>query len=324
MLERNQWFQEQTSRWLQKQRLLTPQTTLFSYSYAAEGAFRVAKERGWRTVLGQIDPGPVEERIVIELCRAAGYGSEDLAAPPEYWQAWEREWRLADEIVVNSRWSCEALATEGVPRDKIRVVPLAYDAPLETRGLRRDYPKEFSQRRPLRLLFLGQANIRKGVLPLLESMHLLADEPVELTIVGYSDLGELRKLPATGNVRWRGPVPRSEAPAYYRDADAFVLPTYSDGFALTQLEAQAWRLPLIVSRRCGDVVTPGRNGLLLDEVTGEAIAKAIQEFLTRPYLLTSMSEASGVRKEFSLESIGENLVGIAAESGVAIAGDRHA
>ena len=38
--------------------------TVFAYSYAAEGIFKFARERGWRTVLGQIDPGPAEERIV--------------------------------------------------------------------------------------------------------------------------------------------------------------------------------------------------------------------------------------------------------------------
>jgi hypothetical protein len=38
--------------------------TLFSYSGAALELFRFAKARGWRTVLGQIDPGPEEERIV--------------------------------------------------------------------------------------------------------------------------------------------------------------------------------------------------------------------------------------------------------------------
>jgi hypothetical protein len=30
--------------------------------------------------------------------------------------------------------------------------------------------------------------------------------------------------------------------------------TFSDGFGLTQLEAQAWKLPMITTRFCGEVV----------------------------------------------------------------------
>ena len=63
-------------------------------------------------------------------------------------------------------------------------------------------------------------------------------------------------------VHWHGP--RGETAArFYREADVFLFPTLSDGFGLTQLEAQAWRLPVIASRFCGDVVQDGVNGLLL-------------------------------------------------------------
>ena len=55
-------------------------------------------------------------------------------------------------------------------------------------------------------------------------------------------------------VRWAGTVSREDTARYYRDADVFLFPTYSDGFGLTQLEAQAWKLPIIASVFCGAVV----------------------------------------------------------------------
>src|SRR6185369_8418997 len=58
---RNDWFQRSVVKQLSRDQ---DSATVFAYSYAAEGIFRVARERGWRTVLGQIDPGPAEERIV--------------------------------------------------------------------------------------------------------------------------------------------------------------------------------------------------------------------------------------------------------------------
>ncbi len=67
----------------------------------------------------------------------------------------------------------------------------------------------------------------------------------------------------------------SPVESYYRDADVFILPTLSDGFGLTQLEAQAWKLPVIASRYCGEVVRDGFNGVVIEEVTGLRIAEVI-------------------------------------------------
>ena len=64
--ERNEWFQQRALEKLQKQPVNGPRT-VFAYSYAAEGIFEFARERGWRTVLGQIDLGPADERIVAQV-----------------------------------------------------------------------------------------------------------------------------------------------------------------------------------------------------------------------------------------------------------------
>jgi len=59
---------------------------------------------------------------------------------------------------------------------------------------------------------------------------------------------------APANVEFRGRVTRDRATREYLVADAFVLPTLSDGFAITQLEAMAHGLPVIVTPNCGAVV----------------------------------------------------------------------
>ncbi len=69
ILERNEWFQEHGLRRLRAIRKMHPgrQHCLFSFSYAARRLFAFAKDQGWTTVLGQIDPGPVEDRLVARL-----------------------------------------------------------------------------------------------------------------------------------------------------------------------------------------------------------------------------------------------------------------
>ena len=109
------------------------------------------------------------------------------------------------------------------------------------------------------------------------------------------------------HVRWFGVAPRVSVERYYRDADGFIFPTLSDGFGLTQLEAQAWKLPVIASRYCGEVVRDGVNGVVLGEVSGEAITEVIRGFLRSPERLSAMSVRSGVDERFSLPMLARRL-----------------
>jgi glycosyltransferase involved in cell wall biosynthesis len=292
---RNEWFQQQTVHKLHKQPTNGPRT-VFAYSYAAEQIFQLARERGWRTVLGQIDPGPAEKRIVAGL-----HNGRWESAPAEYWEQWRNECALANRIVVNSAWSRDALLGEGVPAEKIRVLPVAYEASSEAKSFQRQYPNAFTSARPLRVLFLGQINLRKGVGQLLDAVKLLVDKPIEFWFVGPTQVN----LPA--RVKCFGVAPRVEVDRYYKDADVFIFPTLSDGFGLTQLEAQSWKLPVVASRHCGEVVCDGVNGVVLNEVSGEAIARVLLEFLHTPELLRTMSTNSGVNDRFSLKSLALSL-----------------
>jgi glycosyltransferase involved in cell wall biosynthesis len=282
--------------------------TVFAYSYAAKQIFEFARDRGWRTVLGQIDPGPVEERIVSDLEKNSPIEHTHWEpAPKAYWDNWRDECRLADQIVVNSDWSKDALISEGVATEKIKVIPVAYEAANETKSFERHYPRAFSAKRPLRVLFLGQVNLRKGVAQLLDAVKLLADEHVEFWFVGPMQVRVPRELREDPKVRWFGAAPRAGVDNYYRDADVFILPTLSDGFGLTQLEAQAWKLPVVASGYCGEVMRDGINGVVLAEVSGFGIAAVLREFLRSPEKLSAMSMRAGVDERFSLTTLASAL-----------------
>jgi glycosyltransferase involved in cell wall biosynthesis len=227
--------------------------------------------------------------------------------PKEYCDNWRNECALADQIVVNSQWSKDALLREGIPAEKIQIIPVAYEPWTDARSFQRHYPRAFSAERPLRVLFLGQINLRKGVQQLLDAVQLLKSEPVEFWFVGRIQINVSQDLRLHPQCRWFGPAPRVEVDSYYRDADVFIFPTLSDGFGLTQLEAQSWKLPVIASRYCGEVVRDGFNGVLLDEVSGEAIANVLREFLQAPHTLSAMSIQSSVDDRFSLKSLALSL-----------------
>lgn len=240
-----------------------------------------ARSQGWKTVLGQIDPGLVEEKIVVE----AHQNHPELApfwqpAPLSYWENWKKECEIADQILVNSHWSKLALEKVGVLPEKINTISLAYAPSEAIQKFKRMYPSQFSVQRPLKVLFLGQIILRKGIAELLEAARLLQDQPIEFWLVG--SLGIERSHLALPNVSWLGPVPRSQVIKYYQQADLFLFPTLSDGFGLTQLEAQSWNLPIISSRFCGEVVKDQENGIILSEVSGSTIAQTLRFCLQHP------------------------------------------
>lgn len=309
IINRNLWFQRKV---LQKLREITPnlntQPVLFSYSYASLDLLKYAKSQGWLTVLGQIDPGLVEEKIVIE--EQSKY-SNDISiwqpAPPEYWSSWQEECSVADKIIVNSTWSSKALQQVGISADKINIVPLAYEFPQAAQNFVRTYPQSFFSDRPLRVLFLGQVIIRKGIMALLAAAELLKNEPIEFWIVGSLGIKIPESIQRLNNVYWFNAVPRSTTDKFYQESDIFLFPTLSDGFGLTQLEAQAWKLPIIASQYCGEVVEHGINGLKLDDISGETIAQSLIYCVKNPKQLQFFAYQSIDNTNFSLSNLGKSL-----------------
>lgn len=277
--KRNLLFQKLGLNFL-KSRTFPESTVLFSYSYAAKDLFKYAKSLGWRTVLGQIDPGPEEERIVAaEQKRYSALNTNWQPAPAGYWDSWREEVDLADLVVVNSEWSFQCLLKEGVAAEKMKIIPLVYQNSKKSQFQKRNF--NLSKNSPYQILFLGQINLRKGVERLLDAMRLLNNENIELKLVGSSEIPESAwsDLP---NVRWLGPCARSEVHRLYQSADVFILPTLSDGFALTQLEALSEGIPVIASRNCGSVVTHGVNGWILEDLRPETIASCIRRSMEEP------------------------------------------
>ena len=111
---------------------LPPHDVFFGYSYASLETLEAEKKRGVLTLLDQIDPGAVEFRIVADEMKQ----HPEIAGPPpefpsDYYDRNRREWELADVILVNSKWSREAIITEGADRAKIEILPLAFETNAE-------------------------------------------------------------------------------------------------------------------------------------------------------------------------------------------------
>lgn len=276
----------------------------FAYDTGALEALAWCRENKMPCVVNQMDPGRVEFDLVRdEEQRWPDWKSQPLVVPEEYCQRREQEWAAADRVVVNSRWSRDALIQQGVPAEKIAVIPLCYEAPAPAA------PKiSRPSGAPLRVLFLGQVILRKGIQYLFQAARLLEKENIQFDIVGPADIPSNILQTAPGNLRFHGRATRDQTAAWYQQSDVFVLPTLSDGFALTQLEAMAHGLPVIATPCCGEVASDGQDGFIVPSRDADALARALQRYLAEPGLLAAHSAAALVKAgQFTPARLAENL-----------------
>lgn len=281
-------------------------TVFFGYDTGFFEAAAWAKHRGAACVVGQMDPARTEVEMVYEEEKLwPGWAKKPLIVPEEYFLWRQSEWALADIVMVNSRWTHDALLKQGVPASKLSIVPLAYEV---------DENKVFGQiplkegNDPLRVLFLGQVNIRKGIPYLIDAARLLKGTSVQFDIVGPIAIADQFVVSAPSNVRFHGSVTRDKVQNFYGQADVFVLPTISDGFALTQLEAMSYGLPVITTPNCGDVVSDGIDGFLVPARNAPALAEALLKLAEDPERLQAMRESARDRvAAFSLDQLDKDL-----------------
>lgn len=268
-------------------RLKLPSHQAFlGYSYAALEALQAAQARGALTLVDQIDPGRVEWDLVREeSLRWPDYSEPMAEAPSGYYERARLEWSLADVTLVNSEWSRAALIQQGAPRERIEIIPLAFES---------ETSEPEPEQRPtggVTVLWLGSVILRKGIAYLVEAARELVGEPVKFLVAGPMGIRETARRQAPSNIEWLGAVPRSEAHRLYRSADVFVLPTLSDGFAITQVEALAHGLPVVATPNCGAVVEDGRTGFLVPARDARALAAALRRFIHEPGLANRMRPA---------------------------------
>ena len=343
-ISRNTLFQKEAVRMLKSMPDLVAgekPPILFCYSYCARDILRYAKSRGWRTVLGQIDLGPGEDKLEKQLlANHPEWSCSTSQSPPhEYWNNWREECALADTIMVNSEWAKQAMITEGIDPGKLVVVPLAYEAAVvkgqesevqgagmkdergrvSDEGARRGAEsgislapnpgsQRFDSRHPMRVLFLGQTVARKGIYDLVEAARLLLNDPVVIDVVGPH-----RPLPEglPSSIRFHGRVSLLEASQWYDLADVFVLPTWSDGFAITQLEAMSHGLPVVTTPCCGSVVEHEWNGLICSSGDVPGLAGILQRLASNPDLLKQMGfHARETASRFSVDRLAERLASL--------------
>jgi glycosyltransferase involved in cell wall biosynthesis len=287
-----------------RERGLDPEThAFFGFSTGSLEVLELLADRGVPTVLDQVSPGRVEHEIVrAEAERWPGWARTVPGEAPTLQRRVAAEWDAALLVLVNSEWSRSALVEQGVPEEKLIVVPGAYELPAEVA------PSPPDPSGPLRVLWLGSVVLRKGIPYLVEAARTLTAADIEVTVAGPIGITDEAVARAPDNVTFVGAVPRDRVSALYGAADVFVLPTLSDGFGITQVEAMAHGCPVIATPNCGRVVTDGEDGFLVPPRDAEALAEALRRLHDDRTLLRTMAgQAQERAAHFTLDRYAQRL-----------------
>jgi glycosyltransferase involved in cell wall biosynthesis len=116
------------------------------------------------------------------------------------------------------------------------------------------------------VLFLSRIHQKKGLESLVRAWARIRPQGWRLCIAGPDEGGYLKKIMALVGelgiekaVEYVGPVDGAQKSARYRDADLFVLPTFSENFGVVVAEAMAHGVPVITTRGApwSDLITNG-------------------------------------------------------------------
>jgi glycosyltransferase involved in cell wall biosynthesis len=261
---------------------------------AADVAHDVIHCHDWMTFDAGIRARAISGRPLIvhvhstELDRSGGYGGNT--------EIEERERRgiaAADCVVAVSEFTKRKIVEAyGTAPERITVVHNAID-----RDVAPVTPQPFADGRPV-VLFLGRITVQKGPEHFLEAASkVIAHEPRALFVVaGSGDMfpyvvERTAKLGLAANFLFAGFLKGDDIARAYASADVYVMPSVSEPFGLTPLEAMRQGTPVIVSRQSG-VSEVIRHCLKVDFWDTDALAEKILAVIRHRPLADELTHAA--------------------------------
>jgi spore coat protein SA len=197
----------------------------------------------------------------------------------------------ANWVVYCSKYLMDgALArVQGLDPKRCLIVPNGADLPSEPAWPGGNFKSENG---PL-ILFVGRIVEQKGVHVLLSAMpQILAQFPhAKLRVVGgvhfgfnhideYSAKLRTQAMRFDNRVEFTGPVPHSEIARHLAEADIFVCPSlWNEPLGMVNLEAMGAGVPVVAFARGGIPEVVADAGVLVSEITSEALANALLNLL---------------------------------------------
>ena len=168
-------------------------------------------------------------------------------------------------------------------------------------------------------LFLSRLHPKKQLEVLLEAFCLInaqiGKEKWKLTIAGDGDLdyvNDLKKLSQDreleDHIIWLGHVSGIKKDEVFKEADWFVLPSASENFGISAVEAMANCVPVIITETVGIAETVRKHGAgIISSSSPLELAKVLRKAMGGPTLEMKQAARSMVEQEYSWTKICNDL-----------------
>jgi glycosyltransferase involved in cell wall biosynthesis len=249
------------------------------------GAIKKARSNGLAVVTDHsiAHPAFMHQALREEFARIgepAGYDSR-----ADLWKLVLRDCADADLLLVNSDFVKKTFVEQGYPADKVRVAYLGVRE--EFFDLKRNYRIDG----PVRILFTGNFDIRKGVRLLLEAIRICRQSglDVRLELLGNLGNGATCLQPGDDVFFTHTPfAPLNQVAMAFERADLFVFPTFAEGSSRSAMEAAAAGLPLITTENCGLPLQHGKSAIYVPANDAGRLVDAIGQVSSDEALRTTI------------------------------------
>ncbi len=254
-----------------------------------------------------VDRGAAHPRVQRDLLREAyaKYGEEYAGISDFLIEVMDREYEIADLLIVPSYFVKRSLLESGVNPHKISVVGRGVDfARFHNMNLTRT---------PGKVLQIG-ASIQKGALDAIDAVRMLEDTNIKLVIVGGVEplVRDYLGARPTARVDLRGPISRERLSLEMNTASILLQPSIQDGFSVTAAQGAACGLPVIASTNCGfsDEIEDGVSGFIVPPGNPSVLAERIAFCTSDEDRRSEMGQRSelNARQRLSWGSVGDRMV----------------
>lgn len=191
----------------------------------------------------------------------------------------QRNLKKAACIIANSFKELEAIRKLGL-KNPVAIIPNGVDLPVIE-----DKNKAIDDRK--KLLYLGRIHPKKGLENLIKGWteaKMGGDHQWDLHIVGWGaekDIVQLeeqiRNMPS---IHYHGPKFGTEKESFFKDSDAFILPSFSEGMPMAILEAWSYGLPVLITPECNLEIGFQKEAAIKIQTDVKSIKQALESLFS--------------------------------------------
>jgi glycogen(starch) synthase len=251
--------------------------------------FDIIHAHDWMTFLAGVEVKKATGKPLVVHVHALQYDRAGADARGWIYDLEKYGMDEADRIIPVSRYTGEIIATHyGINPDKIRPVHNGAD-PVEVFETKKKFPEKL-------VLFLGRLTSQKGPEFFLETAsRVIAVNPdVRFVVAGTGE--KLRPLIESGAFRglgahfhFTGFLDKEKVNDLLSMTDVYCMPSVSEPFGLSALEAAQFGIPAVISKQSG-VAEVLKGALKADYWDVELMAKHINDLLTDEELRAKVIE----------------------------------